>query len=301
MGVWPPMHDKMEDPAMRSTPSLTLLAIMVLCGLALGQQPQEKRALPEGTLIQEGPVVIEASRPMSNPEGGLGTKKYDPTRRELPFLKKVDEEPVNHWTEIKMPPAVGEKSDPVKEAARKKQLEEDRRKAREYSLTHQIGKYVGWFGVVREISWDTGKKETRLLLENKHYDNLTDLHIQVVSLYGAGDFASVLPSKAPGISHLCLVRIFGKVAKGEDGLPVVTPEYIRVWDWGLFTFMDYGLDKTNPKWLKLRKITDPDNVYSARPTKTYYENLLGKREDAAAPSRADAAKADAPARSSDKP
>ncbi|MCX5684253.1 MAG: hypothetical protein NT049_11280 [Planctomycetota bacterium] len=219
--------------------------------------------------------------------------------RELPFLKKVNEEPVNHWTKIKVPPAVGEKTDPVKEAAKEKRREEDSHKADEYSLANQAGKYVGWFGIVREISWDAGQKKTRLLLEHKHYDNLTDLHIQVVSPYGAGDFASVLPGKAPGISPLSLVRIFGKVAKGEDGLPVVIPEYIRAWDWGLFTFMDYGLDKTNPKWLKLRKVTDPDKVYSVRPTKEYYENLLGKREDAAAFS--DAAKTHAPTRSSDKP
>lgn len=41
----------------------------------------------------------------------------------------------------------------------------------------------------------------------------------------------------------------------------MTAEYVRAWDWGLFTFMDYGTDKTNPKWRALRHLDGPD-VYT---------------------------------------
>jgi len=266
--------------------SFIVLIAMWLCGPALGQPAQKSRPLPEGRLIQETPVIIEVSKPMPNPGGGLGTMGYLPTRREAPLLEKVDEQPINPWAQEKVPPAAGATPDPAKEAAGAKKPGEDRPKAGEYTLLGQAGKNIGWFGIVRDISYDKDKRRTRLLLEHKYFDYLTDLHIQVVSLYGAGDFTCLMPGQAPGISPLSLVCIYGKVSKGEDGLPQVAPKYIRVWDWGLFTFMDYGPDKTNPQWVKLRKVTDPNQVYSARPTKAYYEERLGKREEAAPPASA---------------
>jgi hypothetical protein len=100
----------------------------------------------------------------------------------------------------------------------------------------------------------------------------------VVSLYGAGDFQVFIPGKvtAEQIPKLALIRVYGKVADGDATRPVVVPEYIRVWDWGRFTFMDYGKDKSNPAWVKLRKI-DPDDVYDSRVSKEYYEARLGPR------------------------
>ena len=41
--------------------------------------------------------------------------------------------------------------------------------------------------------------------------------------------------------------------------------------------MDYGVDKTNPTWRAQRQI-EADNIYTPRPTQTYYESVLGKRE-----------------------
>ena len=67
------------------------------------------------------------------------------------------------------------------------------------------------------------------------------------------------------------------MSEGREGVPVVSAEYARLWVWGLFTFMDYGPDKTNPKWVKLRKVKG-DDVYSPRPTRQFYEEILGKRE-----------------------
>jgi hypothetical protein len=70
------------------------------------------------------------------------------------------------------------------------------------------------------------------------------------------------------------------VSAANDGVPEVNAEYVRVWDWGLFTFMDYGVDKTNPKWRALRHVDGPE-AYTSTPTPQFYENVLGRREPAA--------------------
>jgi len=221
-------------------------------------------------------VVIELSKPL--PGGrGLGTMDYAPTGREAAFLKKVNEEPPPTWMDVKMPPPMGEKADPAKDAEKEKEREAARAKAKEYTLLGQEGKYVGWFGIVRAKTWNQEARQTALLLEHKYFDGLTDLHIQVVSIFGAGDFAAIVPGKAEQIPALGLVRVYGKVLKGKDGLPALIPEYVRVWDWGLFTFMDYGADRSNPKWVELRKV-DAKDVYSPRPSKEFYEKRLGTRE-----------------------
>jgi hypothetical protein len=56
-------------------------------------------------------------------------------------------------------------------------------------------------------------------------------------------------------------------------------EHVRAWDWGQFTFMSYGKDKTNPQWVKLRKVA-VDKIYSSRPNQKFYEQRLGKRVEA---------------------
>lgn len=89
----------------------------------------------------------------------------------------------------------------------------------------------------------------------------------------------MLSERAKEVPLLGLVRVYGKVSAGKDGLPVVAADYVRVWDWGLFTFMNYGIDRTNEAWRKLRRI-DGDAVYTPRPTEKYYEEVLGKREGA---------------------
>ena len=62
-----------------------------------------------------------------------------------------------------------------------------------------------------------------------------------------------------------------------DVAPTIAAEYLRVWDWGLFAFMHYGKDKSNPKWVALRKVP-AEKAYDSKPTPAYYESLLGKRE-----------------------
>jgi hypothetical protein len=144
-----------------------------------------------------------------------------------------------------------------------------------YQLADQADQYAGWFAIVRASAPDEKKGVTTLTLEHKYFDGMVDLHQQIVSLYGAGDFTATLKSPDPRIPALALVRVYGKVAKDKDGAATISAEYVRVWDWGLFAFMDYGKDKSNRKWVDLRKA---QRAYTSRPDNDYYESLLGKRE-----------------------
>lgn len=217
-------------------------------------------AVPLTSLAVEGggvwSTMIEISPPLPPPQPGvLSTVGYSPTETEKPFLARVNET--------------------VPESFHSADISE-------YSLAAAAGKYVGWFGIVREISPNSPAGTTRLLVEHKYFDGLTDSHLQVVSLSGAGDFTALLEGDGAAIPPLGLVAIYGTVDSDEDGLPRVRADYIRVWDWGRFTFMDYGPDKSNPRWVALRR-PERDFVYSPRPTGRYYEALLGPRPGGGAP------------------
>jgi len=90
--------------------------------------------------------------------------------------------------------------------------------------------------------------------------------MQVVSLYGAGDFVVAIPGEHAQLALLSLIRVYG----------LVRADYARTWDWGLFTFMDYGLDRSNPVWVHMRTVL-PSDIYSFRPDQAYYEARLGHR------------------------
>jgi hypothetical protein len=111
----------------------------------------------------------------------------------------------------------------------------------------------------------------------KYFDGLTDLHLQIVSMSGAGDFTVKIPGTGHKLKALSLVRVYGKVSAEREGMPEVSADFVRSWDWKLFAFMPYGKDRSNPKWVKLRKIEDELDVYDSNPTNAYYEKLLGKR------------------------
>jgi hypothetical protein len=222
-------------------------------------------------------TVIEISQPMAGRGEGLGTAGYAATEQERPFQKKVTEQPIDHWAGLDVPPPEGEKPDPKQVAEEKKRKAEELARAKRYSLNDQAGEYVGWFGIVRGSSWNESQGRSELLLQHCYSDGLTDLHIQIVSIFGAGDFRALVADKAKNIPLLSLVCVYGKVSAGKDGVPDVTAEFVRVWDWGLFTFMDYGIDKTNPKWRAMRKVRGED-IYTPRPSEKYYQAVLGKRE-----------------------
>ena len=229
-----------------------------------------------GLSFQTREVPIEKSEPLKG-GGGLGTAGYGARPTEEPFLKKVTEKPVGLWADLKMPKAAN-LSD---EEWAKMQKEMDKERAgqipvEKYQLADQGGQYVGWFGILREASRDEKTGGSSLLIQHQYFDGMVDLHQQIVSCYGAGDFRATLPQKSTLIPPLSLVVVYGKVAKDKAGGATVAAEYVRYWDWGLFAFMNYGKDKSNPRWVKLRQ-ADGDKAYSSTPTSAYYEERLGKR------------------------
>lgn len=133
---------------------------------------------------------------------------------------------------------------------------------------------MGWFGIIRSITQNKQTHQNVLVIQHLYFDGLTDLHLQVVSYYGAGDFTVLVPEQAPGITKLALIRCYGLVGKGIGDVPTVASDYIRTWAWGQFTFMDYGTDKSNPEWVRLRQVKGED-AYSARPDRQFYIKRLG--------------------------
>jgi hypothetical protein len=216
-------------------------------------------------------VLVEHSQPLprDNSGGGggnLGTRAYVPLPDEAQAIKGWSEEELNSGSpETK-------------------------------SLRGHVGKRIAWFGIVRNVEEHKNRRETVLDVEMKFSDGLTDLHQQVVSLYGVGDFHVVIPGTGYRIKRLALVRVYGTVlndavlndsvlndsvkhesgVREAGGVPVVSPEFVRIWDWKLFAFMPYGTDHSNPEWVKLRKM-DESRIYSSHPEVPYYEQILGSR------------------------
>jgi len=136
------------------------------------------------------------------------------------------------------------------------------------------GKRVGWFGIIRRVEEVESAGRTRVLMESKYFDGLTDEDLQVVSIRGAGDFIANIPGTGHGLKLLGLARIIGVVENEKASVPELRAEYVRTWGWGQFTFMAYGVDHSSQAWVERRRLSD-DAVYSRRMTTDYYEQLLG--------------------------
>jgi hypothetical protein len=191
-------------------------------------------------------VLVEHSQPLARSGPGLGTRAYVPLPDEAQATKDWSEEELNSGSpETK-------------------------------TLHGRFGKRVAWFGIVRHVEEHKNRRETVLEVEMKFFDGMTDLHQQIVSLYGAGDFQVVIAGTGHRIKKLALVRVYGRVAQDSGGELLVQAEFVRIWDWKLFAFMPYGKDHSNPNWVKLRKM-DESRIYSSRPDVAYYEQILGTR------------------------
>jgi truncated hemoglobin YjbI len=189
---------------------------------------------------------VEHAERVAPKPGILGTRGYGPTELEKPFLEKLDK---------------GERTTGGM--------------FQDYSLGGKDGKYVSWFGIVRNIREGVEGKRTYLVVEMKYFDGLTDTHQQIVSINGAGDFRVTLDGTRLGIRLLSLVRVYG-VVEEKDSARTVTAEYVRHFDWGTFAFMPYGKDRGNPEWRKHLTVPE-DRAYGARPSTSYYEARLGRR------------------------
>lgn len=98
---------------------------------------------------------------------------------------------------------------------------------------------------------------------------MTDLHIQTVSIFGAGDFEAVVHTPKLELLPLVLVRIYGKVVGEKNGRPEVDAQYVRYWNWLYFNFSDYGKDKKLSAFdhdLKLSGV----RIYSSHVDRYYY-------------------------------
>jgi hypothetical protein len=197
----------------------------------------------------ESAALVERVTTKPKCGGGLGTAIYSPSERERPFFKKLAQDEV----------ATGGL-------------------AGDYNIAAKDGKYVGWFGIVRQIKEDKAKDQTILLVEHKYFDGLTDVHILALSFNGSGDFEALLPQLGHKIQPLTLVKIYGTaaVAKGA-ALPRLRAEFVRNWEWGTFTFlMASGQQRGSEKWRNLNSV-DLDDIYDPYPDDAYYEARLGKR------------------------
>ena len=122
-----------------------------------------------------------------------------------------------------------------------------------YDLNARRGKRIAWFGIVRDIGkvqrGEGGRPDSyELLLEHKHFDGFTDLHILALSLNGAGEFRARVwtREKALSVKPLMLMRVYGTMRDDNAPLtgrpttqptdpPTVEVEYARVFPWKTFT------------------------------------------------------------------
>ena len=219
----------------------------VACGLILTTTAIASD--PAGTT----PVKHESQWWPKGQGGGLGTMRYRPSEKEQPFFDRLPTDEV----------VTGSHNDT-------------------YDLSTRDKKYVGWFGIVREIDENTSANRAVLTVEHKYFDGLTDTHLLVVSFNGSGDFQATLTGTGHRIPPLSLVKVYGTVVKGKEGmLPRIDAVFIRNWHWGTFAFIAaYGTQLGNEKWRKANQIP-LDEIYEAwpHPCHHYYEKRLGKRPD----------------------
>lgn len=181
----------------------------------------------------------------------LGTCGYEPTDKEAPYFKKLEQAERTTGSAFQG-----------------------------YDIHGKQGKYVSWFGIVRGVVDAKPDGGITLLLEQKAFDGLTDCHIMLVSHAGLGDFQATFAAVQGTILPLMLVRAYGKVDSEKNGVPHLAVEYVRVWPWLTFTFADMGpADKSNPEWAKYCQLCKRGSIYNPFPDKNYYFGVLGNPQD----------------------
>ena len=195
-------------------------------------------------------MVTEPVKPLER-SGSLSTCSYAPRPEEKPFFAKLSNKEV----------VTGSFAAP-------------------YDVHARNDQYVSWYGIVRGISKVSGSETAwQLLVQHNYFDGMTDCHIMLVSMSGGGDFRVRIEAPQLDIPALALIRAYG-VVKQENGMPVITAEFVRIWPWMTFTFTDLGAeDKTNPQWKKVCKVCRTARVYRPYPDEKYYREALGVPSD----------------------
>lgn len=224
--------------------SLFLIGLFaVLCSHSHATEPKPT----DSTLVER-----ETKRPKRAERGqGLGTAGYSPSTKERPYFERL----------IAQERTTGTLTD-------------------NYNIATKDGRYVGWFGIVRDISEDEPTRRTTLTIEHKYFDGLTDSHIQAVSYNGSGDFRAVLRGVGHQIEPYTLVKVYGLASVGlAKDIPQIETLFVRNWHWGTFTFLAaYGTQRGSEKWRKLNQV-ELDDIYDLYPGYDYYTKRLGKRPD----------------------
>jgi hypothetical protein len=205
-------------------------------------------------LAAHGNTLVEFSideAPLS--DGAVGTCEYGPTDTEKPFLLRLSEE--GRSTIETRPDEWGE--------------------PQHFTLHGHQGEFVSWFGIVRHITRIGWPHHGRLLLQNTYFSQYTDCHTQTVEINGGGDFQAELSDLPDDVIPLVLVRVYGVVRQEIDGCPVISAEYVRVWHFFQFNFMDFGLDHSNPEWRNRIKLDPGERIYHIGVSPTYYAERLG--------------------------
>lgn len=211
-------------------------------------------------------TIVERSPFLKHP-GMLGTGVYAPLGKEAAFLDKIPQagrETVSGYSEAE---TAFFKSDFFLKSNPDATPQSIAAKAPAFSLTSHVGEYVSWFGLLRKL--EKSGTGYRLILQNKYSTGMTDLHIQTVSVFGAGDFDVFVHAENLDLLPLVLVKVYGKVIAEKDGRPEIEAEFVRYWNWMYFNFSDYGKDKNLSAFdrdLDLSKI----RIYSSRVDPYYY-------------------------------
>jgi hypothetical protein len=244
----------------------TLIVLLVL-GVVCCQEPEPSEPPPEPPAEPEAEpappeeppppaaaaaeTVVEHAEALPPPPANqLATTRYRPSPAEAPHLEALD--PAEQSTGSAF---------------------------EDYSITGKVGTGVSWFGIIRGLQEDAAANQTRVLVEMKYFDGLTDTHILCLSWNGAGDFVARVPGVGLDLELLSLVRVYGTVAAEKDGVPRVDATFVRHWAQPLFTFlMAYGTEQGNPTWRE--HCTVPDgSIYDPRPDADYYLRRLGRPAD----------------------
>jgi hypothetical protein len=145
----------------------------------------------------------------------------------------------------------------------------------DFHLRGHLQQFVSWFGIVREATPYLTKPGGSLLLENKYFKGSGDERRLTVSIRGGGDFKAELTHFSKDLTPLTLVRVYGSIRREDDQLPVIEAAYVRIWDLGQYNFDDYGVDRSNARWVKKRRVESDEGVYNPEVSANYYIKRLG--------------------------
>jgi hypothetical protein len=200
-------------------------------------------------------TVFEFEFP-SHPESYGGTCDYSPTELEEAWFNRLSEKD-----------------------RRTLQTTPDEKYPSTFQLAGHRDQFVSWWGIVRDIKRLPNGKGATLLIQNTYDDGQTDCNRQTVQIYGAGDFEANLTELPKDIIPLVLVRVYGVVTDERENRPVIKADYMRVWHWLQFNFMDFGEDHSNPEWKKRQNLPKDALIYDIISQAYYLERLGPTKEE----------------------